>query len=246
MNRNLGILFLIFTTLTACSGTKRAPAAETVVWVALTPFVIIASPVIIASVLYSNRASLVRGAVNRGTVNSHEKTDPIYEERIAKIKTWAPIQDANQAWQNGDIVYWRVSIPKNRFTGLNSKSGAESGELDELERDVIIANVNIRANKPFLLTRAGILENFLPNVDYPSEAVSVTFACYQELAAEYKYLFNVQMAKLSNEYLPLPDYQEEITMKLENPCELYELQMQERQQLLIEQANGSKESEQLD
>ena len=235
MNKRIGIAVLFFFTLTACAGTERTIDAEKAAWVALTPFVIIASPVILASVLYSNRTSQ-----DRVTVDYQAVTDPIYDERIAKIRTWSPVEDANQAWQNGDNVYWRVSIPKNRFTGLNSKPGAEPGVLLELERDVIVANAILRANKPFLLNRAGALENNLPIVDYASEADSVTFACYEQVAAEYKYLFNVQMAQLSNEYLPLPDYQEEIKTKLENPCELYELQRQERAQQSNDGPKGSK------
>lgn len=234
MNKRICIIVLFFFMLTACAGTQRASTAENVAWAALTPFVIIASPVIIASVLYSNRASR-----NRGAVDFKAATDPIYEDRIAIIKTWSPVEDANQTWQNGDKVYWRVNIPKDRFTGLNSKSGAESGEVVELERDVIVANVILRANKPFLRTRAGALENNLPIVNYASESESVIFACYEQVAAEYKYYFNVQMAQLSNEYQPLPGYQEEIKMKLENPCELYELQRQERAQQLDEESKGS-------
>lgn len=234
MKRSIAIVVLFSFTLTACSGTQRAPTAEEVAWAALTPFVLIASPVIVASVLYSNRASR-----DRGSVDYLAMTDPVYEQRIARIKTWSPVQDANQAWQSGDNVYWRVSIPKNRFTGLNSESGAESGVLVELEREVIAANTLLRANKPFLLTRAGALENNLPIVHYASEADSVTFACYERVSSEYKYLFNLQMAKLTGEYLPLADYQEEIKMTLENPCERYELQVQQRaQQLNEDRAKG--------
>jgi len=214
MTKSIGILLILFFALTSCTSSQRESAA----WASLTPVAIIVGPLVVVSRLASD-------ALSRGqrAEEWQAATNRIYLSKIEQIGNWAPAEDANSFWNQNKVVYWRTNNSRMRFTGLNPKSASGLADID---RETILYNYEVYSSNPELRRRAEVLANEPVGITYPRNYKNLnraTYACFEEIATKYKYLFNVQMASLTDEYETLPDYSEEITMSIEDPCKQVDL-----------------------
>lgn len=209
MTKNFGILVVVFCVLTSCTASQRESAA----WVVFTPVAIIVGPIVVASQFASDALSREQSAELW-----QDATNSLYLDKIAAIQNWSAVDDANHFWGQGKVVYWRSNNSTMRFTGLNPHT---ESDLVEIDRESILSNYERYSSDPDLKIRAEAIANELIGINYPrnyKDLNGTAYACFEEKAAEYSYLFNVQMASLTGEYQSLPDYNDELTMDIKDPC----------------------------